>query len=222
MDRPQLTHMALFTWPHTISLDRSRRSDCGSVRAELTREKMPPQREKRKMRRPLHFYRDWKKMSAGKFPRIRTLATVNSVVHQHRSAVPSAADHLFPIREEPKKQTQLRQQISDSMGPAVKLRFSLKRGPKFNAVGSSSTIVAGSKTPQAGILRSLMFGNRTGEGPVQISVHNTVASGEIKGSVNLSVLGTHYRANPTTNFPGLPMTIENGDDDLGKGKATVS
>jgi hypothetical protein len=66
------------------------------------------------------------------------------------------------------------------MGPAVKLRFSLKRGPKLDSVGGSSTIVAGSKTPQAGVLRSLMFRNRTGEGPVQISVHNTVASGEIK------------------------------------------
>jgi hypothetical protein len=39
--------------------------------------------------------------------------------------------------------------------------------------------------------------------------------------VDLGVLGTHYTANPTTNFPGLQMTIENGQDDPGKGKATV-
>ncbi len=108
----------------------------------------------------------------------------------------------------------LRQQVVDSTGTGVKLRFSAKqRGlTKLN-----SMIIAGSKTPQNGVLRTIRFALRPG--PVKIGVHNTVASGELTHSVDLAQLSTHFRANPTSNFPGVPMTIDNKD---GPGNATVS
>lgn len=215
---PDVGQMALFTSPHTVALDRNRRRDSG-VRSQLlsTRPKQQTKAGKRHMRDPLVFHKMWKEKeetTKNRFPAFVNLSTVNSVVHQHAPSTVSQYDHLFPTKRHVcKRPVQPREQLDDSRGRGVKLQFS-------GTANTSSTIVAGSKTPQAGVLRLLTHARGQG-GPVQISVHNTVASGEFSESVDLDKLATSHRATRTTTFPGLSLTIENGDDSEEKGRTTV-
>lgn len=142
---------------------------------------------------------------------------VNSVVHENEITTSTAfeghflnTDYCHPMHCD----AFLRQQVVDSTGTGVKLRFSAKQR---GLTKLDSMIIAGSKTPQNGVLRAIRFAVR--QRPVRIGVHNTVASGELNRSIDLEKLSSHYRANPTSNFPGVPMTIDNKD---GVGRTTVS
>ncbi len=220
MDRnaPDVGQMALFVNPHTASLDPNRRHDSGIRKRMLGKNRSGTHKTgKRHMKAPLTFHRRWKERehkNPTRFPVFTNLSTVNSVVHQHAPSAPSEYEHLFSTRAQTcSRPVQPREQLDDSRGRGVKLQFS-------GTANTSSTIVAGSKTPQAGVLRLLTHARGQG-GPVQISVHNTVASGEFAESVDLDKLATSHRATQTTTFPGLSLMIENGDDSEGKGRTTV-